>query len=171
MANCKVVVVGCNHGIQPEGADELFGDSEQVSQQKKQFAKLIENLIKANEIEFIGEEWGLANKTSAHALADTNKKSWANINTTPQELDAMKIPRGYIDGAYPPEQKQQWSRQREAVMLKKVMESKAKATRYLVVCGFEHMEPLAEGLKQDCNTIEIIDYRQREWYQAGVFAE
>ena len=83
----------------------------------------------------------------------------------------MKIPRGYINGAYPPEQKQEWSRQRETVMLKKLMESKAKATRYLVVCGFEHMERLAEGLKKGCNTIEIIDYRQREWYQAGMFAE
>ena len=45
MADCKIVIVGCNHGIQPEDADALFGDSEQVTEQKKQFADLIESLI------------------------------------------------------------------------------------------------------------------------------
>lgn len=171
MADCKIVIVGCNHGIQPEGADAVFGDGEQVTEQKKQFADLIESLIKENKIEFVGEEWGLECATSAHKHAEANKKSWTNINTTLEELDAMKIPRDYIQSAYSPEQKQQWTRQREAVMLKKLVENKGKATRYLIVCGFEHMKPLAEGLRKDCNTIEIIDYRQREWYQAGVFAE
>jgi len=171
MADCKIVIVGCNHGIQTEDADVVLGDSEQVTEQKKHFANLIESLIKDNQIEFVAEEWGLANSSSAHKSADANTKSCANINTTPEELDAMKIPRDYIHGAYSPEQKQQWTRQREATMLKKLSERKGTATRYLVVCGFEHMEPLAEGLKKDCNTIEIIDYRQRGWYQAGVFAE
>jgi hypothetical protein len=170
MADCKVVVVGCNHGIQPEGADELFGDSEQVSQQKKEFTKLIENLIKAYEIEFIGEEWGLANETSAHTLADANKKSWVDINTSFEELDAMKIPRDYIQGAYPAEQKQKWTRERESVMVKKIREGRGKATKYLVICGFEHAAPIADTLREDCKTIERVDYRQQEWYQDGVFA-
>ena len=94
-----------------------------------------------------------------------------DINTTLEELDEMKIPRDYIHGACSPEQKQQWTRQREAIMLKKLMESKGKATKYLVVCGFQHVEPLAGMLSKDCNTIELVDYRQRGWYQAGVFAE
>jgi hypothetical protein len=96
---------------------------------------------------------------------------WVNINTSLEELDAMKIPRDYIHGAYTPAQKQQWTRQREAAMFKKVQENKGKATKYLVVCGFEHMEPLAGMLRKDCNTIELVDYRQQEWYQAGVFAD
>jgi hypothetical protein len=171
MSDCKIVIVGCNHGIQLGDADAGFGDSEQVTEQKKQFANLIESLIKEKEIEFVGEEWGLANATSAHKLADENKKLWANINTTLEELDEMKIPRDYIHGAYLPEQKQQWTRQREAVMLKKLMGSKGDTTKYLVVCGFEHMEPLAGILSKECNNIELVDYRQRGWYQAGVFAE
>ena len=72
MADCKIVIVGCNHDIQPEDADALFGDSEQVTEQKKRFAALIESLIKENEIEFIGEEWGLASATLlTNSLAQT----------------------------------------------------------------------------------------------------
>jgi hypothetical protein len=56
---------------------------------------------------------------------------WVNINTSLEELDAMKISRDYIHGAYTLAQKQQWTRQREAAMFKKVQENKGKATKYL----------------------------------------
>jgi hypothetical protein len=171
MADCEIVIVGCNHGIQTEDADAVFGDSEQVTQQKRQFTSLIESLIKENEIEFVAEEWSLANASSAHKLADANKKSWANINTTLAELDEMKIPRDYIHGAYSPEQKQQWTRQREGVMVKKLREGRGAATNLLVICGFEHVEPLADMLREDCDTVERVDYRQQQWYQAGLFAD
>ena len=171
MADCKILIVGCNHGIQSKDADALFGDSQQVTDQKKQFADLIERLVIKNEIEFIGEEWGLANATSAHTLADANKKSWADINTSLEELDAMKIPRDYVRGAYSREQKQKWTREREVVMVKKVREGRGTATKYLVICGFEHVEPLSDMFGEDCKTVERVDYRQQQWYQAGVFAE
>ena len=61
MADCKIAIVGCNHGIQTEDADAVFGDNEQVTQQKRQFTNLIESLIKENEIEFVAEEWSFAN--------------------------------------------------------------------------------------------------------------
>jgi aldehyde:ferredoxin oxidoreductase len=172
MADCKILIVGCNHGIQPKDADALFGDSQLVTNQKKQFANMIEGLAIDNEIEFIGEEWGLANMTSAHRLANASKTiGWANINTSHEDLDAMEIPRDYVDGAYSPEQKQEWSRQREGIMVKKLRESRGTATRCLVICGFEHVEPLADTLRKDCNTVERVDYRQQQWYQAGLFAE
>ena len=75
MSECKIIVVGCNHGIQPHDADVVFGDSEQVVEQKNQFANLIESLIKADGIEFIGEEWGLDNPTSAHRLLTLRAKT------------------------------------------------------------------------------------------------
>lgn len=171
MSDCKIVIVGCNHGIQTEDADAVFGDSEYVTEQKRQFANLIKRLIKENEFEFVAEEWGLANASSARKLTDANKKSWANINTSQEELDSMKIPRGYINGAYSLEQKQKWTREREAVMVKKVRECCGEATKYLVICGFEHMQPLADMLREDCETVERVDYRQQQWYQAGLFAE
>jgi hypothetical protein len=172
MADCKIVIVGCNHGIQTEDADAVFGDSEQVTQQKRQFTNLIESLIKENEIQFVAEEWSLANASSAHKLADANKKSWANINTSLEELDEMKIPRDYIHGgAYSPEQKHQWTRQREGVMVKNLREGRGAARKFLVICGFEHVEPLADMLREDCDTVERVDYRKRQWYQAGLFAD
>ena len=83
----------------------------------------------------------------------------------------MKIPRDYIHGAYSPEQKQQWTRQREGVMVKKLREGRGAATNLLVICGFEHVEPLADMLREDCDTVERVDYRQQQWYQAGLFAD
>jgi hypothetical protein len=87
-----------------------------------------------------------------------------------EELDAMKIHRDYVHGAYSPDQKQQWTRQREPVMLKKLLERKGKAERYIVVCGFEHMEPLAEMLAKTCKSVESVDYRKHKWYDEEVFA-
>jgi len=171
MADCKVLVVGCNHGIQPRDPDAVFGDSDQVKEQKKEFAKLIDTLIQENQIQFVGEEWGPASITIAHAAVDGyNKLPWDNINTTSEELDAMKIPRDYVHGAYSPDQKQQWTRQREPMMLKKLLERKGKAERYIVVCGFEHMEPLAEMLAKTCKSVEMVDYRKQKWYDKEAFA-
>jgi hypothetical protein len=74
MADCKIVIVGCNHGIQTEDADVVFGDSEQVTEQKKQFANLIESLIRENQIEFVAEEWGLANAIKSSSDLEEKKK-------------------------------------------------------------------------------------------------
>ena len=44
-------------------------------------------------------------------------------------------------------------------------------TKLLVIWGFEHVEPLADMLRKDCGTVERVDYRQQQWYQAGLFAD
>ncbi len=172
MAGCKIVVVGCNHGVQARDRDALFGDSDQAKKQKTQFAQLISALIKENQLEFVGEEWGLASMTIAHVAADENDKiPWANINTTLEQLDTLKIPRDYLQGAYSVVQKEQWSRQREPVMLLKLLECRRNAERYLVVCGFEHMGPLAGMLGKICESVELVDCRKQPWYDDAVFSD
>jgi hypothetical protein len=169
MAECKIIVVGCNHGVQPRDRDWM-GDSDQVKEHKAQFQKLIDTLIKENKIQFIGEEWGPSSVTNAYAAADDNKIPWANINTTNEELDALKIPRDYVNNAaYSADQKEQWTRQRDPVMLAKILEHKAE--RFLVVCGFGHFSQLSEMLDKTCKHPEKVDCRTLDWYDDKLFSD
>lgn len=89
-----IYVIGCNHGIQPVDADPF--DGEQVLAQRVHFRELLTELIHASDTQFVGEEWGRANYTIAHLVADKNGNiPWSNINTSHEDLDAMQIPRNY----------------------------------------------------------------------------
>jgi hypothetical protein len=113
-----VYVIGSNHGIQRQEPDIL--DTPHAHDQRVHYRELVTSIVKEKKIQFVGEEWGLPTMTVAHAVADDNGKiPWANINTTNEELDAMKIPCGYADGEYPTAQKAQWHRQREDVFIRK----------------------------------------------------
>jgi hypothetical protein len=165
---CVILVVGCNHGIQYR-EDPLF-DSPEQGEQKVEFAGFIDGVLKGNRIQFVGEEWGLAEMSNAHAVADANNQiPWANINTSLAELREMEIPDHYVDGDYPSEQKELWNRQREQVMFRKLLETRGAAKRLVVVCGFGHMEPLTQLFRRICKFAESVDYRRLGWYDANAF--
>lgn len=166
-----IYVVGCNHGIQPRREDWLGGDTAQAREQKLHFAGLIEEIIRDCGIQSVGEEWGREEITTAHALADNYGLRWANINTSPEDLDRLGIPRDYVEGIYPNEQEEQWHRQREQFMHQKIREHQGAAENLLIVCGFEHLRPLCDLLGQNGAAVEPIDYRERAWYQDGVFSD
>lgn len=164
-----VYVIGCNHGIQRGQPDPLW-DTPQAIEQQQRFRDLVVNIISDQKIDFIAEEWGLPEKTSAQFSAQENGIGWGNINTTSEELDAMGIPRNYGDGNYAPEEKDQWHRQREQVMLKKIMGQKPGAKRVIVICGFEHAQHLIKSLIPIFTNVIAVDYRQMDWYKK-VFSE
>jgi hypothetical protein len=164
---CTILVVGCNHGIQYR-EHPLF-DSPQERAQKIQFVTFIDGVLRDNRVQFVGEEWGFAEMTNAHAVADANQVPWANINTSLAELPDMGIPDDYADGDYAAEQKDQWNRQREQVMFRKLLENCGAAKRLIVVCGFEHMESLTQLFRRICMFTESVDYRALGWYDANAF--
>jgi aldehyde:ferredoxin oxidoreductase len=165
-----IYVVGCNHGIQPRDEDWLARDSPEANAQKAHFAELIERTIQQGEIQFVGEEWGLSDTTTARASAGTHEIPWVNINTSRDDLDRLGIPHDYVKGNFSEAQKRHWHSQREQVMLCKLKENWGEALNVLAVCGFEHMEPLAELLRIDGVAAETVDYRKMDWYRAGVFS-
>jgi hypothetical protein len=160
--------VGCNHGIQVCGPfSEL--DSADQREQRGHFAALLEDIIKREMIDFIGEEDGSVEETIAEHLAEACNIPHRNINTSNTDKDRMEIPRNYDEGPYTNEQKAYWHRQREQFMLEKIREHRGDARNLLIVCGFTHLERLS-GLLQQEVTVQPIDYRKCEWYRAGVFA-
>ena len=164
------VVVGCNHGIQRQEPDVL--DTAQAIEQRAHFRELITRSVKENRVQFVGEEWGLPIMTVAHAVADENGKiPWANINTTNEELEAMKIPRGYGNGNFATAQKEEWHRQREELFMKKLLEQKRNAEKLIVICGFEHFQRLTESLRKICKSVEAVDYRTMSWYDKDAFTD
>lgn len=158
-------VVGCNHGIQPRDPDWLTGDTSEAAEQKARFKQLIEATFKAVQAEFVAEEWGLANITTAHALADKCAIPWSNINTCFQDLDRLGIPRDYVNGDYTHDQKHKWNAEREKVMLRNIKACIKSRPNGVVICGFEHMGPLVELLRGDAIEAQAVDYRNEEWYR------
>lgn len=163
-------VVGCNHGIQPSAEDWLAGDTPDARDQKTHFSELIQGAIRQHGIRFVGEEWGPADMTIAHAAALAYGVPWSDINTTPDDLDCLRIPRDYVNGNYTDAQKRRWHREREEVMLHKLREGRRNAENLLVVCGFRHFEPITELLRHDNSPVTPIDYRAMDWYRPGVFS-
>ncbi|MGA9055244.1 MAG: hypothetical protein WB763_01905 [Terriglobia bacterium] len=165
-----IYVVGCNDGIQPRDQDWLGGDSPEAMAQKAHFAELIERIIQERKIQFVGEEWGLPDITTACASAGTHRIQWVNINASRDDLDRLGIPHDYVKGDFSEAQRRHWHSQREQVMLCKLKENRGEALNVLAVCGFEHMESLAELLRIDGVAAETVDYRKMDWYRAGVFS-
>lgn len=166
-----ICVVGCNHGIQPRDPDWLGGDTREAAEQKQHFAQLLDKIIIGCEVRFVGEEWGLPDITIAHDLADKHGAMWSNINTSPGDLKQMGIPDDYVKGPYALEQKEMWHRKREHVIFSNIISSKAGAQDLLIICGFDHFEPLAGLLLEVDGVVEPCDYRKLDWYRAGVFPE
>jgi hypothetical protein len=166
-----IYVVGCNHGIQPRDEDWLRGDTPEARDQKSRFTKVIAETIKEGEIQFVGEEWGRVETTIAHELAENCGIPWANINTSTADLKRMGIPCDYVKGPFTPEQKERWHRQREQFMLRRIQENRGAAQNLLIVCGFEHLQPLSDLLRRGGTTVAPVDYRELDWYQPGIFSE
>jgi hypothetical protein len=163
--------VGCNHGIQPRDGDWLAGDTPEAREQKTRFAELLDETIQRCEIRCAGEEWGREEITILHAIADTHQIPWANINTSHEELDRLLIPRNYTTGPFNEVQKRNWHRQREQIMLGNLRRHAGEVENILLVCGFEHMDPIAVLLREQNVAVTVVDYRTTAWYRPGVFCE
>lgn len=166
-----VYIVGCNHAIQPRDEDWLTGDTSEAREQKAHFAGLIKQVIQEGGIQFVGEEWGRSEITTAHAIANTHQIPWSNINTSLEDLDGLGIPHGYVKADFSEAQKKHWHSQREQTMLRKLKENRREAQNILIVCGFDHMESIADLLRRESLVAKILDYRKEGWYQPGVFSE
>jgi hypothetical protein len=95
----RISVVGCNHGIQVCGPFSVL-DSADQREQRGHFAALLEDIIKRENIDFIGEEDGSVEETIAEHLAEACNIPHRNINTSNTDKDRMGIPRNYDAGPH-----------------------------------------------------------------------
>jgi len=168
-----VCVIGCNHGIQKTSEADLLpiDDVAGVRTQRLHFTRLLQATITEFAVQFIGEEWGLTQPSVAEVLSDQNGIPWANINTALGDLNKMGIPLDYVHGRYDEAAKARWTQLREEFMLRKIMESRRSAQRFMVICGFLHFQPLADKLADIARRVQAIDYRTLEWYRTGIFSD
>lgn len=166
-----VIVVGCNHGIQQKDPDQVFGDSDAVTEQKRCFTNFLETTIERGKVDFIGEEWGLPTQAIARSLATERQIPWANINTSTDDLRTMGIPCDYVHGSYPVDDKGRWNAMREEFMLKKIRQERGEAKNVLIICGFCHQGPLKKLLEKTGEHPELVNYRTLGWYRRGLFTD
>jgi hypothetical protein len=129
----------------------------------------VERILSDDKVELVAEEWGRPSESFAKALAKKLTVRYVNINTEPEDLDALGIPRDYMESpCYTEEERHGWLQQRERFMLEKTRSTRGTAKIALVICGFHHLKPLTEQLG-DGERVIPVDYRKDDWYRDDVF--
>lgn len=162
-------IVGCNHGIQVGDSGFAALDSADQNEQRAHFRQMLEQIYLENGIQVLLEEDGAPEMTSGEQLADRYGISWADINTSNEDKDRMSIPRDYMSGKYTEEQRNGWNRQREDFMVGRIDQHRGDAERAMVICGFDHLKPLAQMLRANGFEVRTWDYRLLDWYRPEVF--
>jgi hypothetical protein len=164
-----VQLVGCIHDIQSNEEIPLLEGNKAVREQRDCFCELLDEVLKNEMIEFVGEEWGRQLESFAEILSGEHRARYAEINTTPADLERMGIPLDYTLCHYSLDQKEDWHRLREQFMFDKVKEGRGNSKNILVICGFDHTERLAEKFRESQEEANVEDYRKRPWYRNDVF--
>jgi hypothetical protein len=164
-----VIIVGCNHGIQPSESDLTRMDSDELNEHRSRFQDLLIDTVDRHSMQFCGEEWGDIEVTIAQAISGRRGIFWFNINTSDVDKDAMGIPRDYVHGPYTDVQKAKWNRQREAFMVERVQCEAGRCGETLVICGFDHLVALEGLLRQNMFEVQTIDYRTLAWFRPQAF--
>lgn len=165
-----VCIVGCNHGIQPARSQLTALDTPDQNDQRAHFEKMLRGILRECEIQIVCEEWGDVEETIAQTMARETQLAWRDINTSNADKDRMGIPRDYVQGPYSDGEKRNWNGLRERFMLDRINEYRADARNLLIVCGFAHLDVLAESLGANDEPVKPVDYRRFDWYRPGVFA-
>lgn len=161
-------IVGCNHGIQVGSSGFGEFDSADQKEQRRRFRELLDGICDRTGTEVVLEENGGPEETAAEQIAKGHRIPWYDINTTNEDKDRLGIPRNYVDEPHAEDQKEEWHRLRERVMVQKIKQHARYDQSVLIVCGFDHMSHIAELLQQGAVAVE--DYRERTWYRPGLFA-
>lgn len=132
---------------------------------------MLEDICLGQAIQIMLEENGAPEEMAGEQIADQRNIPWIDINTSNEDKDRLGIPREYVTGPYTAEQKSNWNHQRELFMLEKINKHRGEGETLLIVCGFDHFQPLTELLEQDGTLVRQWDYRSLGWYRHGVFAE
>jgi hypothetical protein len=164
-------VVGSNHGIQV-GIGGFAGlDTAEQNEQRAHFRALLESICEGQAIQIVLEEDGAPEETAGEQIATQRDIPWIDINTSNDDKNQMGIPIDYVAGPYTEEQKNYWNHERDLFMVGKINEHRSEGESLLVVCGFAHMQPLADILGQDGTPVQIWDYRNLDWYLPAVFVQ
>lgn len=164
-------IVGCNHGIQVGTGGFAALDGVAASEQREHYRAMLESICARNRVDSIFEENGAPEETGAKQLAVRLGVLWSDINTSNEDKQNMGIPPDYLTGPYTAEEKAQWNRRREEFMATRIKAQRRDAKSSLVICGFDHLEALADLLRQGGTIVRKLDYRSLSWYRPGVFTE
>ncbi len=163
-----IIIIGVNHQIQP--AEILSGSSNGKVQafereQKEAFGSFVYAKIEQRGVQFIGEEARHGQETVVERLCARDNRRYANIEMTLEERTARDIPPGYDEDQNLPEaERVRCNREREAYMVERVLEQATDVESTLVICGRNHVVPLAERFHALGHSVDTTDLQGEGWY-------
>jgi len=164
----RILIIGLNHQIQPTriGSSSTSGALEAFEQaQKEKFGALLSAKIAEHDVKFVGEEAKHGQETVTQRCCDLERCRYANIEMTPEERLARKIPPDYEeDESMPRSEKSRFHLEREEYMFHATMKEAQVADSIIVVCGSFHTQPLARRFREAGHTVEEADIRAESWY-------
>jgi hypothetical protein len=173
-----VYIVGCHHALQSVEVcwrwllweDQLKGIGrdvrEMAREQKRKFDERLRELKESYAITFIGEEA----ESNAITWASRLGVRWENIDMPSAERDARGIVQDYAGNPdYSACQRARWNAQREEYMFHQVERLRGTAQSLMVVCGSEHLTPLAELLSGAGYSVSTEDVTKSNWFEVPDF--
>jgi len=163
----KILIIGLDHQIQSteEKSDARLVHVER--EQKEQFRRLLERIVRERRVDFIGEEFCQSEVSIASRLLDSEK--YANVEMPTQLRQERGIPSDYTTNLrVTDERHRQFDSLREDYIAE-TFRSKAAAAHarsVLLLCGRRHLAGLSERLKRLSQDHDVEDYdlRVESWY-------
>lgn len=158
-----VYILGCDHWLQPYDLCEPMPEFKEIERQLKQeFYSIVEELIKKQNIVFIGEECKQKEHTIPRALAKENGCEYAEIDMPIEERRRQGIPENYdrLGG----ETKARGHDLRERFMVERVQSECRVAGPKLIVCGSEHAASLTARFEKLGERVTARDVTKEAWF-------
>jgi hypothetical protein len=157
-----VFLVGCDHYLQEYELTESNDELRKLERKtKEQFYELSKEIIRGEQIQFIGEECMPNQKTIPRVLASELGCNHAEIDMPLEERAKRGIERNYQelgeavrDRVYA---------MREEYMVERIYSESSPEMRKLIICGAEHIKGLHARLAERGERIALRDMTQEDW--------
>src|SRR5579859_4275382 len=157
-----VYLLGCDHYLQEyertEPEDSLW-KSEYAA--KETFYEIGKEIIKAERIQFVGEECRQDQKTIPRALAAELGCSYAEVDMPLEHREKRGIARNYLELG--DQERDRVYAMREEYMVGRIYSESAVETRKLIVCGAEHVEGLETRFRASGEEVTTRDLTKEDW--------
>jgi hypothetical protein len=157
-----VFLLGCDHYLQEYELTEPNDELRRAEREsKEQFYELTKEIIRAEQIQFIGEECMPNQKTIPRVLASELGCDHAEIDMLLDERAKRGIERNYQELGE--EVRDRVYAIREEHMVERIYSESSVEMRKLIVCGAEHMKGLHARRAEHGERITFRDLTKEDW--------
>jgi hypothetical protein len=157
-----VYILGCDHYLQDYDLQDYTQEIRKVERAlKERFYSIIEEIIRAQTITFVGEECKPAQETIPRALAAELGCKYVEIDMASEEREKRGIAKNY-DELGNDEQKRCYELREDYMVERTYVESTVEAPK-LIVCGALHIDGLARRFREREEEVVTRNLLTKKW--------